>query len=132
MKNELQAQEKTEVCNNAEEDRPGPVYVPAVDIYESEDSMILEADMPGVDKEGLSVDIQDNTLTIRGRVSPLESPEEKTVHREFEQGDYYRQFTLSELIDQEKITASLQEGVLTLVLPKLEPSLPRKIEVAGE
>ena len=90
------------------------------------------ADMPGVDKDGLTIDLKESTLTIQGEVKKSEEAAVSTIYREYEEGDYHRQFTLSEMIDQEKITASLKDGVLTLFLPKVAPAQPRRIEITGE
>lgn len=126
---ELQAYEKQPVSSEGEPTKSGPVFVPAVDIFESEEGMTVLADMPGVKKEGLTVDLKDNTLTILGELAREEETGPKTVYREYEEGDYYRQFALSEVIDQSNISATLKDGVLTLYLPKIKPAQPRKIEV---
>ena len=130
MADELKAREKVAVSGEGELTQAGPVFVPAVDIFEAEDGMTLLADMPGVKKEGLTIDLKDNVLTIRGSVASSEEGELKAIYTEYEEGDYYRQFTLSELIDQEKITAALKDGVLTLYLPKVTPAAPRRIEIS--
>jgi HSP20 family protein len=86
--------------------------------------------MPGVDKEGVSIDLKEDQLTISGKV--LFSEEKKTVlHKEYEMGNYFRQFTLSDMIDREKIAARMVDGVLTLILPKAEKAVPKKIEVTA-
>lgn len=130
MTDELQARDKMAVEAEGEQTKAGPVFVPAVDIYESEEALTLVADMPGVSKENLTIDLKENTLTIKGGVQP---PEDlgKVLYREYEEGDYYRQFTLSELIDQGGITAALKDGVLTLSLPKIKPAQPRRIEITS-
>ena len=132
MTQELQAREKMEVAGEAEQTRPRPVFVPPVDIYESEDSLTVLADMPGVAKEGLTLDLKDDVLTLRGGMGQPGAPERNLLYREYSQGDYYRQFTLSNAIDQEKISAVLKDGVLTLVLPKQAKAKPRQIEIAGD
>ncbi len=101
--------------------------VPAVDIYESGDGLTLVADMPGVDKGGLDVRVEDDLLTIQGRLA-YESRKEPTV-REFQLASYWRQFQLSDTVDQEKIGAFLKNGVLTLTLPWAEKVKPKQIEV---
>ncbi|MDA8140935.1 MAG: Hsp20/alpha crystallin family protein [Desulfobacteraceae bacterium] len=126
---ELQVKEKQEVSSAAEQTKPGLVFTPAVDIFESDREITLLADMPGVAANDISIDLRDGVLTISGDVKPWESAEEKDVLIEFEVGKYYRQFTLSEAIDQAKIDAQLKEGVLKLALPKLAKAQPRKIAV---
>lgn len=130
MADELQARDKMAVEAEGEQTKEGPVFVPAVDIYESEEALTLVADMPGVSRENLTIDLKENTLTIKGGVGPSQELG-KVVYREYEEGDYYRQFSLSELIDQGGITANLKDGVLTLNLPKVKPAQPRRIEITS-
>ncbi len=128
---ELQAQEKKEVTTSAEGTRPGVTFTPAVDIFETETAMTLLADMPGVGNDKLDIDLRENVLTIEGAVEPPESKEEVFIFREYPVGKYYRQFTLSEVIDQSRIEAGLKDGVLRLTLPKVEKAAPRKITVSA-
>jgi len=107
----------------------GPVYSPAVDIFESDDRISLLADMPGVKPKDLRIDLRDNTLTLSGRVEAAVSADQNSILTEYESGTYFRQFTLSEMIDQAKIDAKLSDGVLRLDLPKLERAKPRQITV---
>ena len=126
---ELKVKEKQAVAAPAEQTKPGPVFTPSVDIFETEKAITLLADMPGVKAEDLNVDLRDDTLTLTGEVSPgVKTPGEK-VYEEYETGRYYRQFSLSEVIAQEKIDAQLKDGVLRLTLPKVEKATPRRIEV---
>jgi HSP20 family molecular chaperone IbpA len=106
---------------------PGRILVPAVDIFESEEELTLLADMPGVDKEGLEINLETGVLTISGIVK-LEN-RGKSVLREFPSANYYRQFKLSEHIDGEKTHAELVNGVLTLKIPKAESAKPKRIEI---
>ena len=132
MSPEINVREKQPTSIGAAENTTTrPMFAPLVDIWESENGLVLMADMPGVETGGLSLDLKDNTLTITGKVEP-EDQGRKNLIREFEVGDYYRQFTLAETIDQEGITASLASGVLTLTLPKIAPAQPRRIEVKAE
>jgi HSP20 family protein len=128
---ELKVQEKQEVAAPAEQTRPGLVFTPAVDIYESDSKLTLIADMPGVAVDGISIDLRDGVLTITGDVTPWEKGDVDNVLVEFGIGKYYRQFTLSEAIDQERIEAQLKDGVLKLALPKMEKAQPRKITVSA-
>lgn len=127
--NELKVREKQEVASPAEQTKPGPVFTPSVDIFETDKVITLLADMPGVKAEDLNVDLRDDTLTLTGEVhSGTESPGEM-IHVEYETGRYYRQFSLSEVIAQDKIDAKLSDGVLRLTLPKVEKATPRRITV---
>lgn len=116
-------------ANTPEQTRPGPVYTPPVDIFESEGSLTLLADMPGVKSEDLDIDLRDGVLTLAGRFRSPEGPKEVDVLREYRAGTFFRQFTLSEAIDQQKIDATLSQGVLRLELPKVERVKPRQIRV---
>jgi HSP20 family protein len=126
---ELQAKGKTAVTAPAEATRPGPLFSPTVDIFETEKELVLLADMPGVEVKDLSIDLNDNVLTVSGDVDPPEAKDEVDLLREYRTGKYFRQFTVSEVIDQAKIGAELKDGVLRLNMPKIEAAKPRKITV---
>jgi HSP20 family protein len=128
---ELQVKDKHEVAAPAEQTRPGVVFTPDVDIFENERQITLLADMPGVAPEDIQIDLNDNVLNISGEVKPFEGGNESDVLIEFEIGRYNRQFTLSEVIDQNKIEARHEEGVLRLTLPKAEKAIPRQIAVTA-
>jgi HSP20 family protein len=125
----LQPKEKKEVTTTAEQTRPGPVFTPVVDIFETEKDLTLMADMPGVKAGDLSIDINKGVLTLVGDVQPPEGNNEADVWREYRTGKYQREFQLSDIIDQSKIVAELKDGVLCLTLPKVEEAKPRKIAV---
>ncbi len=126
---EIQVKPKQEVTSPAEQTRPGVVFTPSVDIFETERELTLLADLPGVTAENLTIDLRENTLTLTGEVAPFETANEQDILIEYEIGKYYRQFSLSNVIDQSKIDAKLDDGVLRLTLPKVEEAKPRKIEV---
>jgi len=126
---ELQAKAKQEVATPAEQTRPGLVFTPEVDIFETEKEITLLADMPGVAADDVTIDLKEDALNLSGEVKPWEGPEETDVLVEFEIGKYYRQFTLSDAIDQDKIDARLEDGVLRLTLPKAQKAVPRQIAV---
>lgn len=126
---ELKIKEKQEVSTHAEQTRPGLVFTPSVDIFETEKELVLLADMPGVRADDLNIDLRDDTLTLMGDVQPYRNTDEGEIFIEYEVGKYYRQFSLSEIIDQTKIDAQLKDGVLRLTLPKVEKATPRKIAV---
>ncbi len=125
----LQAKEKSEVTSPAEQTKSGLVFTPAVDIYETDKNITLLADMPGVKPKTLNIDLHENILTLDGDVNSPEGADEVDVIREYSTGKYYRQFTLSQIIDQGKIDAEMKDGVLRLKLPKVEAATPRKITV---
>jgi HSP20 family protein len=126
---ELQAKEKQEVTAPAEQTKPGLVFTPAVDIFETDKEITLLADMPGVNADDLTIDLRDNTLTLSADIAPVEGADEEDLMVEYETGRYYRQFTIGELINQEKIDAQLADGVLRLSLLKVEKATPKKIAV---
>jgi len=125
----LQVKEKQELATPSEQTRPGLVFTPAVDIFETEQALTLLADLPGVAKNDLKIDLDNNQLTIVGDVASPESSDEVDVLREYRTGRYFRQFTISDAIDQSKIEAAVTDGVLRLTLPKMEAAKPRKIAV---
>lgn len=126
---EMQVQEKKGIATPAEQTKPGPVFTPAVDIFETDREITVLADMPGVKANDLTIDLRENILTLLGETTPFEGADEQDIFIEYEVGKYYRQFTLSEVIDQAKIDAKLKDGVLRLTLPKVEKASPRKITV---
>jgi HSP20 family protein len=101
--------------------------LPPVDIYETSESLVLIADLPGVAKEDLDLRVDNNVLTLQGKASHAASGE--AIYREYELVNFFRQFELSEQVAQEKIAADFKHGVLTLHLPKVEKPKPRQIEV---
>lgn len=113
-----------------EETRNPASYIrPAVDIFETEEGLQLLADLPGVEKEGLNIDIDKGILTIQGKSAY--SRRGQDLLREFDLISYYRQFQLPDVIDAEKVAAELKDGVLTLRLPKAEAAKPRRIEITS-
>lgn len=128
---EIKVKEKQEVTTPAEQTIPGLVFTPEVDIFETDQAITLLADIPGVKPEKLNIDLRDNILTITGDVDRLQTADEELLVMEYETGRYYRQFTLSEVIDQTKIDAKLNLGVLRLKLPKVAKAAPRKIAITA-
>lgn len=127
---EIRPTEKKEAkAGGAEGTRPVPYFSPAVDIYETEGELTLLADMPGVESSGVEIDLKDNVLTLQGHASQTGAEGMTPVYREYREGGYYRQFVLSEIVDQEKISAEMSGGVLRVSLPKVSTAKPRRIEV---
>jgi len=113
---------------SGEQTRSDARYVaPPVDIYEAGEQLVVVTDLPGVDKESISVDVKDGILTLQG--SPKLAAPGTAIYREFELVNYYRQFELSDVVDIEKITADFKHGVLKLILPKAERARTKKIDV---
>ena len=111
------------------EERLLPRVKPATDIIEKEDGFYIFVDMPGVSKEALVIDLNEDELKVSGKAEyPL--PEgRKLGHVEFGGGEYFRSFTISHIVDKDRIKATLKDGVLELYLPRHEKVQPRKIEI---
>jgi HSP20 family protein len=132
------AEESTEVRTRdeaapAEFTRSERHYTPAVDIYETPESLVILVEMPGVAKEGVDVDLDKGVLTVFGKARARQLDEGyRLVSGEYYPGHFQRSFRLGEQIDKEKIVASMNRGVLRLVLPKSAAARSRKIEVKGD
>lgn len=105
------------------------VCTPPIDIYETDVGLILEADLPGVPAENLELQVQDNKLTLLGRVDTPVPEQARLIHQEYRTGDFLRSFILSDDVDHERISAKLSNGVLELTLPKAARAEPRRIQV---
>jgi HSP20 family protein len=101
---------------------------PEVNIYETKDAYTLEAEMPGVNKEGIEITLEGNELTLTGHKT-VEEPKAECLYHESRMADYRRVFELDPTIDTGKITASMEQGILKLELPKAEKVKPRKISI---
>lgn len=126
-KRDIAVHEKEEL-DTEEGTRPGRYYKPAVDIFETEDALTLVADVPGADPDNFDIDLRDSMLTISASTAGAED-RWKPVYAEYQPGHFWRRFRLGQQIDQSKISANLEDGVLELTLPKVEKARPRKIEV---
>lgn len=109
--------------------QPRQVYTPALDIYETVEGLVLEADLPGVHANNLEIRVQDNVLHLYGKVTWPVSIQAKILHEEVREEDFYRSFILSDEVETDQITADFIDGVLKLTLPKAPKAKPRKIEV---
>jgi len=109
--------------------RDGSLYIaPPVDIFETDESLTVIADLPGVKREEVDIRVEDNILTIKGKAGYR--PAAPIIREEFSLRGYYRQFQLSDIVDQNKICAESKNGVLTITLPKAEKTKPRQIKVS--
>lgn len=126
--NSLTAREQELNPQNREETRaPERFLRPPVSIVEDESGLLLTADLPGAQKDGIDIHVEKGILTINAPVT-REMPG-RALYSEFEWAPYYRQFQIPDLIDQGKVKAEFTNGVLTLHLPKVEAAKPRRIEV---
>ena len=101
---------------------------PKVNVYEFDDKIAIIAEIPGLDKKDLEVEVENGTLTISGEKShaKFDEAKAKVLRRELKHSSFKRQFTLGELLDGEDINASFEDGVLSIEIPKIEPDLPKK------
>ena len=129
---EIQTQDvekqEVEVTEGTERTRPGKAYIPRADIYETEKSLVIVADMPGVDKDAVDITLEKNILTLNGSVEFTQPDNFSLAYTEYETGDYERSFTLSSEIDRDNIEAAIKDGVLKITLPKVAQST-KKIAV---
>jgi HSP20 family protein len=126
---ELQVQEKREVEKKQEATVPARTFLPPTDIFESADALTIVMEMPGVDKKNLDVNVEDGVLQVEGRLDFSKYEGMQPVYTEYNVGHYRRSFSLSGKVNQEGIKAQMQDGVLTLLLPKAEEAKPRRIAV---
>jgi HSP20 family protein len=126
---ELQVQQKRELEKKDESTIPARVFLPTADIYESKDALNVVLEMPGVDKGSVDIRVEDDVLKIEGRLDFSKYQGLQPLYTEYNVGHYSRSFRLSSKIDQNKIAAELKDGVLSLVLPKVEEAKPRTIQV---
>jgi len=105
-------------------------WMPAVDIHETADSIVLRADVPGMSKDDIKVVVHENTLTLKGE-RKSEKKEEKASYYRMERacGSFYRSFSLPSMVDAAKIKAAYTNGVLEIVLPKMEEAKPKEIAI---
>ncbi len=125
----LTVHQKQEVQHKGETTKPEKYFIPAVDIYETDKDVTVVAEMPGVAAAGIDVTLEDDVLTIQGCKTEGDPGAGKILLQEYETGNYQRRFTVGEAIDQDKIKATMEDGMLKVVLPKTEPARPRRIEV---
>jgi HSP20 family protein len=113
-----------------EEEMAQGAWIPAVDIYETKDSIMLNVELPGVTKEDMSLEVKDNTLTIKGEKKLEKDVKEENFHRmERTYGSFVRSFTLPNTVHQERVKAKFRDGILEITLPKAEEAKPKQIKV---
>jgi HSP20 family molecular chaperone IbpA len=126
---ELQVQRKREVEKKQESTIPARLFVPLTDIFETDQALTVVMEMPGVDKGSVDVSVENDVLTINGRLDFSKYEALQPIYTEYNIGNYSRSFELSSKIEQDGIKAELKDGVMTLVLPKAERAKARRIAV---
>jgi HSP20 family protein len=126
---ELAVRDKKELITKDEKTVPGRYYVPYADIYESDEALSVVMEMPGVEKKDIDVALENGVLRVSGRIDFTKYEDMEPVYTEYNIGHYTRSFTLSNKIDQDKISAQVDDGVLTLTLPKAQEAQPRRISI---
>jgi HSP20 family molecular chaperone IbpA len=126
---ELQVQKKREMEKKEESTIPARVFLPNADIYETQDDLKVVLEMPGIEKDNVEINIEDDVLHVAGRLDLSKYAGLQPVYTEYNVGHYARSFQLSNKIDQSKIAAEMKNGILSLTLPKAQEAKPRTIRV---
>ena len=127
---ELEVQEKKELVSKGEKTVPSRYYMPNTDIYETDDALTVVMEIPGVQKKDMDIHIENDVLRVEGRVDVGHYEGLEPLYTEYNVGHFARAFTLSSKIDQQQITAKVEDGVLTLTLKKAREAMPRRITVS--
>ena len=125
----LQSQEKKELVSKDETTVPVRYFVQTTDIFETEDALTVVMEVPGVNNEAVDISVENQVLKIEAKIDPSKYDGMEPLYTEYNVGHFARSFTLSNKIDQEQISAKLEDGVLTLTLKKAKEAIPRKISV---
>lgn len=128
-KQELPVQQKREIEGSQESTIPTRAFVPITDIFETDQALTVIMEMPGVDRGNVDVRIENDVLTVEGRIDFSKYDGLQPLYTEYNVGNYARSFRISSKIEQDRISAELQDGIMTLILPKAEKAKPRKIKV---
>ena len=127
---DLALRQKQEVATKEERTVPGRYYAPVTDIYETDNGLMIVMEVPGVTKERVTVDLQGDVLRIEGQIDFSQYKGMEPVYTEYNIGHFVRTFSLPSKTDREKIAAQLEDGVLTLTLPKVLEAQPRRIAIS--
>jgi HSP20 family protein len=126
---DIATQKKKELDRKAEGTIPAKYFVPATDIYETDEALTIVMEMPGVDKKDVTASIENDTLQVEGRIDPAKYENLEPVYAEYNVGHYARSFALSAQIDRDAIAAEMADGVLTLTLRKAAAARARQIPI---
>lgn len=127
---EIAVRDKQELADKEERTVPGRYYVPDADIFETDQALSVVMEMPGVEKKDLTIGLENDVLRVDGRIDFSKYQGMEPLHTEYNVGHYTRSFTLSSKIDQGSISAQMEDGVLTLTLPKAKEAQPRRISIS--
>lgn len=125
----LEVQEKKELVAKGEKTVPARYYLPSTDIYETDDALTVVMEIPGVEKDRVSVNLENDVLRVEGQIDFSKYEGLEPVYAEYNVGHFSRAFTLSGNIDQQNISATLDDGVLTLTLKKAKEGMPRRVTI---
>lgn len=117
---------------SGEHTRNRRVFVPSADVYETQEAIVVLADMPGVNENSIDITLEKNVLTLNGFTSPTVEQNMRLIYCECPEGNYRRVFLLSEEVDRDRIEATVKNGVLKLILPKSAKAQARKIPVKAD
>jgi HSP20 family protein len=123
----LEVQEKKEMVSKEEKTVPARYYIPATDIFETDDALTVVMEIPGVEKQALEVNIENDVLRVDARIDFSKYEGLEPLYTEYNVGHFARSFTLSNKIDQQQVSAQFDDGVLTLTLKKAKETMPRRI-----
>lgn len=126
---ELAVREKQELAKKEEQITPGRYFLPTADIFETDDALTVIMEMPGVEKKDIDIALEEDVLRVEGKIDFSKYQGLEPVYTEYMVGHYARGFTLSGKINREAISAQLDDGVLTLTLPKVKEAMPRRISI---
>ena len=127
---ELAVREKREATTREERTVPGRFYLPLTDVWEAEEALTVAMEVPGVVRDAVEIELKEDVLRVTARIDPSKYGGFEPVYTEYNVGHWARSFTLPDQVDRERITAQLEDGVLTLTLPKTAAAQPRRIAIA--
>jgi HSP20 family protein len=125
----LEVQDKKELVSKEEKTIPARYFVPATDIYETDDALTVVMEVPGVQRKDIDINLERDVIRIEAHIDPSKYDGLDPLYTEYNVGHFARAFTISSKIDQQQIGAQLEDGVLTLTLKKAKDAMPRRIEI---
>jgi HSP20 family protein len=126
---ELAVRDKREMVSKEEKTTPGRYFVPNADIHETNDALTVVMEMPGVDRDRLNISLENDVLRVEGQIDFSKYEGMEPLYTEYNIGHYTRSFALSNKVDRDRISAQLEDGVLTLTLPKAAEARTRRIAI---